>query len=601
MSGNYEEAVKSTFIGKLKSVFLVDDAFPTYSDMFGDPATLDKFGERDRARKLYTAFRGNHLPCDIENTFTSGDLHMVERLRKCDLVVIDFHLDGEGGDNSKSIEILRKLADSPHFNTVVVYTNADLKEVWLDVAANLRPDLRLDPYLSANETEAAWWASVDSDKLLLPTDDAVASYLTRGIDAVDGNAKGEMVARIKETLGGGTGKEKENGKRKPNLGTMTEILIRSVIDKRRPAVIKELDGEDQRGPRSLQGRYVPDGPHWLQCRGCFIAIVKKSDADNEAELLMSGLRSALVAWKPNFLQILVSEIQNRLELDSVAADPKVFSEANRQVALSHYLLEQLDANEDPESAIESVIDRIVETLRLRISSDSKIREFAGKVLTDIRADLGDKLINGDPIAKAAALAHVEDRVDPNGVISFLNAFVSTETFSKSRITTGSVFSAGEEFWMVATPACDLTSRSPGSAQEWMKNIHPIRAMTAIRLRKKKLQDALKKATQGRHAFILHQDETLCLSLLDHTTATPDPEVFFTLESGKVMSGEGKFPTFRAIRILRADNAPQLSDAGEYTVIGQLRPNYASRVLQLTGAHLSRIGIDFFNVGNDHDE
>ncbi|HWV51732.1 response regulator receiver domain [Pseudorhodoplanes sp.] len=600
MSVNYEEAVKSTFIGKLKSVFLVDDAFPTYSEMFGDRANLDKFGEHDRARKLYTAFRGNHLPCDIENTFTSGDLHMVERLRKCDLVVLDFHLDGEGGDNSKSIEILRKLADSPHFNTVVVYTNADLKEVWLDVAANLRPDLRLDPYLSANEIEAAWWASVDIDKLLLPTSDALASYLTRGIDAVDGNAKREMVARIKETLGDEKG-TKEDGKRKPNLGTMTEILLRRATDKRRPAVIGRLDQEDRLGPRSLQGKYAPDGPHWLQCRGCFIAIVKKSDADNEADLLMSGLRSALLDWKPNFLQILVSEIQNRLELDSVAADPKVFSEANRQVALSHYLLEQLDANEDPESAIESVIDRIVETLRLRISSDSRIREFAGKVLADIRSGLGDKLVQGDPMAKAAALAHVEDRVDPNGVISFLNAFVSTETFSKSRITTGSVFSVGEEFWMVATPACDLTSRSPGAAQEWMKNIHPIRAMTAIRLRKKKLQDALKKATQGRHAFILHQDETLCLSLLDHTTATPDPEVFFTLESGKVTSVEGGLPTFRAIRVLRADNAPQLSEAAEYTVIGQLRPNYASRVLQLTGAHLSRIGIDFFNVGDDRDE
>jgi len=600
VSVNYEEAVKSTFIGKLKSVFLVDDAFPTYSEMFGDRANLDKFGEHDRARKLYTAFRGNHLPCDIENTFTSGDLHMVERLRKCDLVVLDFHLDGEGGDNSKSIEILRKLADSPHFNTVVVYTNADLKEVWLDVAANLRPDLRLDPYLSANEIEAAWWASVDIDKLLLPTSDALASYLTRGIDAVDGNAKREMVARIKETLGDEKG-TKEDGKRKPNLGTMTEILLRRATDKRRPAVIGRLDQEDRLGPRSLQGKYAPDGPHWLQCRGCFIAIVKKSDADNEADLLMSGLRSALLDWKPNFLQILVSEIQNRLELDSVAADPKVFSEANRQVALSHYLLEQLDANEDPESAIESVIDRIVETLRLRISSDSRIREFAGKVLADIRSGLGDKLVQGDPMAKAAALAHVEDRVDPNGVISFLNAFVSTETFSKSRITTGSVFSVGEEFWMVATPACDLTSRSPGAAQEWMKNIHPIRAMTAIRLRKKKLQDALKKATQGRHAFILHQDETLCLSLLDHTTATPDPEVFFTLESGKVTSVEGGLPTFRAIRVLRADNAPQLSEAAEYTVIGQLRPNYASRVLQLTGAHLSRIGIDFFNVGDDRDE
>lgn len=95
---------------------------------------------------------------------------------------------------------------------------------------------------------------------------------------------------------------------------------------------------------------------------------------------MTGLTAALVDWRPNFLQLLVSEIQNRLELESVATDPKVFSEASRQVGLSHYLLEELAGNEDPESAVESVIDRIVETLRHRISGDRPMRELATKVL-----------------------------------------------------------------------------------------------------------------------------------------------------------------------------------------------------------------------------
>jgi hypothetical protein len=591
MSGEFEGAVKSTFVDSLKSVFLVDDEFPTYSDMFSGADQLDKFKEKERAQKLYSSFRDRHLPCDIENSFTAGDLQMVERLRKCDLIVLDFHLDGEGGGNAKAIEILRKLADSPHFNTVVVYTKAPLEDVWLDVAANLRPDLRLAPFLEAHQVEAAWWDSVEKSKLIMPTDEAQAAYLTRGMLGVNRDAKSEMIARIRETVGGAGGDPR----------VMAEILIRSVIDDQcRSKTLKAQDEKDDIGPRSLQGRYAVDKPHWLQCRGCFIAIVAKSEVEDEAAVLMTGLQAALLDWKPNFLQILVSEIQNRLELESVAADPRFFSEATRQVGLSHYLLEELAGNEDAESAVESVIDRIIETLRHRISDDQPMRVFATKVLADIRTKLGDKLSTGEALARAAALAHVDHQIDPNSVISFLNAFLSTETFAKSRITTGSVFRNADDFWMVATPACDLTSRAPGTAQAWMKSIHPVRAIIAVKLRKVNLADALKTATQGRHVFIFHEDQTLCLSVLDRTTSAPDPEMFFTIDAGKVVSTPGNAPVFRGVRVTRAKVAPRLSATAEYTVVGQLRPNYASRVLQLTGAYLSRIGIDYFNVGGNGD-
>jgi hypothetical protein len=67
-----------------------------------------------------------------------------------------------------------------------------------------------------------------------------------------------------------------------------------------------------------------------------------------------------------------------------------------------------------------------------------------------------------------------------------------------------------------------------------------------------------------------------------------------------VSTPGKAQVFRGVRVTRAKIAPRLSATAEYTVVGQLRPNYASRVLQLTGAYLSRIGIDYFNVGGNGD-
>jgi hypothetical protein len=584
VSISYEGAVEQTFIKSLKSVFLVDDSFPTFEDMFNEGNIFDEFPEADRAKKLYSAFKKQHLPCDIENTFTPGDIDMVERLRKCDLIVIDFHLDGSSNDGAKSIEILRMLSDSPHFNTVIVYTNADLDQVWLDIATNLRPDLRLQPLLDANDQENTWWLEADVEDLLEPSEGALSAYLTRGMDGVASDSRKELIDDIRAHGGAGLG----------NLRKMAEIRLRAALDERRPAAMKAQDDSDTLGSRTLNGRFEDGKPFWLQCRGCFIAIVKKSDAEDESGVLMNGLKEALLDWKPNFLQILVSEIQNQLELESVATDPNVFSDARRQIGLSHYLMEQLNAEEDPESAIESVVDRLVETIRSRIAAKLPIRDFATDVLKDLQQKLGGKLTTADKLANAAALAHVDGKIDPIGVMSFLNAFVSTETFAKSRITTGTIFSSAGDFWMVAAPACDLTARTPGGSQTWAKMIHPVRPMIAVRLSKTDLSAALQEATRGRHIFVDSESETLSLAVLHPKTSAPDTEMFFAMEAGKVSVADKK-ATFRAVRVTQAAASPTLTEAAEFTVVGQLRPNYASRILQFTGGHLSRIGIDYFDA------
>jgi hypothetical protein len=591
MSVDYETAVEKTFVCSLKSVFLVDDSFPTYEDMFGDETAVKGFAERDRAKRLYTAFRERNLPCDVENSFKAGDIEMVERLRKCDLIVIDYHLETGVIDNSKSIEILRKLADSPHFNTVIVYTNEDIDEAWIDIACNLRPDLRLAPFLAddKHQNEAAWWDSIDPKKLVEPDGEVICQFLRGGFSGVDREKRGSVCKEVVAHGARGRG----------DVGVMAEMFVRWVADKRRVATIKQYDEQDEAGPRTLQGRFAAENPHWLQSRGCFIAIVKKTDKEDEAALLMKGLSDALLDWKPNFLQILVSEIQNALELDSVATNPKAFSDAKRQVGLSHYLLEQLVDEDDPESAVENVIDRIVETIRHGIAADVEMRTFATDVLADVRTKLGGDIATPNKLANAATLAHIGSGVDEVEVVSYLNAFLSTERFAKSRITTGTVFEKDKEFWMVATPACDLTSRVPKKREEWMKSMHPVRAFIAIRLTDVKVPLAMETATEGKFAFILRDEQPIALQVLNPMTSSPDTEMFFAIDAGKVTTTNGEF-VFKAVQVGQSDAAPKLASPSEYSVVGQLRANYASRVLQVTGAHLSRIGIDFFNVGGKED-
>jgi hypothetical protein len=581
MSAVYDKAVHRTFVNSLRSVFLVDDAFPCLGDMLKSEQWLRRFKEPDRAAALYRGFRKRHLPCDIENTFRPGDIKMVERMRKCDLIVLDFHLDADDSDNTKAIEILRRLAASRHFNTVIVYTKADrLSDVWLDIAANLQSDFDVDEFLKEHETEHEWWqTTTEWNKLQVPTEAAMAEFLTGGYEGVSTSAKKAMGDEIVAIGGAG------------DRRVLVEAWLRHNAAKRQHPPI---NGLDPIGDHVLQGEFATDSPHWLQCRGCFIAIVKKKHED-EVRYLMSGLDAALLDWKPNFLQILVSEIQNNLELESFAADPRLFSDVERQVGLSHYLLSQLKEDGDQIAAVEAIVDRIVETLRHRISADENLRTFGNKVLTDIRSDLAGAITSDKPIANAGALAHAPGKFNEQRILFLLNSFLSTEHFSKSRITTGTVFTDGTAHWMVTSPACDLTARPTGAKETWSNELHPVKAVFAVKLKLVDVPHSLKDATQGKHAFVVDGKKLVPLEIFSKQTSQPAPEIFFVLDAGRTRFVAGKPATFKAIQVSRSNprTFPKLAGQRAFSVLGQLRANYASRVLQLTGAHFARIGIDFF--------
>ena len=343
MTDAYRKAVKQTFISGLRSVFLVDDAFPSFSDLHAGPRRLRKFKETERAANLYRSFRKRHLPCDFENTFRSGDLNMVERMRKCDLIVIDLHLDETDTDPSRTLHILRRLADSDHFNTVIVYTKKEeLNEVWLDIAANLRPDL-CDPSdpLRGSQADEEWWAQVDPAVIDPPSEGAQAAFLLGGAAAVGAERR-----NLIDDLRRAGAPDRTNA--------AVDAFLRYHVAKRQVPENAKLNDKLPLKTRYLQGRFRRDKPYWVQTNGCFVVIVNKSEGEpgKEVDQIFDRLLEALLDWKPNFLQLLISEIQNRLELEALAADSRSFSDPTLQAALSHYLLDTLIGDSEEDAAVE---------------------------------------------------------------------------------------------------------------------------------------------------------------------------------------------------------------------------------------------------------
>ena len=111
----YESAVKETFETKpLRTVLMIDDEFPTFADLaHGENDTnKKKFMQKGRAVALYEAFQKRHMICDVENVLSEV---RTDRLRKSDLIILDYHLGPSEGDSTKAIEILRGLSSSKPF------------------------------------------------------------------------------------------------------------------------------------------------------------------------------------------------------------------------------------------------------------------------------------------------------------------------------------------------------------------------------------------------------------------------------------------------------------------------------------------------------
>ena len=598
----YEAAVKTTFETKpLRTVLLIDDEFPTFADLaHGEtPENRKKFAQKDLALGLYEGFRDRQMICDVENEV--ADLHL-DRFRKSDLIILDYHLGPEENNSEKAIRLLRELASSKHFNSVIVYTaESDLDKVWLDIMAALSGGWTdFIPNLEGEASE--YWDDLsDNDRLPTASKEATMQYaMRRRIDDLEPQV--EQTAR----------QELEELGVPPNARSN---IITAMIHRE---MGRRADRYAEEPYRSTVGDYR-GGVRWIQTRNSFVAIVQKDDDQNacdKSEGLMSYLGQALLAWHPNLFQILVSEIQNILELEALATADELLREPTTHTALWCYLLEALDhidptSNPDVDAPLKNIIDKIIDGIRRRMSADDELLDVARKALLGELRDVGwtnETWPNRSDNA-ALELARTEGLVKKRDVSFRLNAFFSTELFGRAHLTTGTIcfHRARNEYFVTASPACDLVARQPGSGQSWAHAIHPLTPVVVILLQPvTSIDSALTRATRAQHIFLERGGDKRVFKIVN-STGQPSYEFLFAENEGRIRNVNGKI-LFDAARLLpppedanASDNTPDRGEdkytlvSNEFEVIGQLRDINATRVLQMAGQHLSRIGLDFIDM------
>lgn len=600
----YEAAVKATFETKpLRTVLMIDDEFPTFSDLALGPTgeTEKRFKQKELAVKLYDAFRKNDMLCDIENVAAEVPL---ESIRKSDLIILDYHLGPTDGDSEKSISILRELASSKHFNTVVVFTaETDLDKVWLEIIASLGGAWTTLPGELEGDAKTHWERLSDEGKLPTASLEAVMEFAQkRSVRNLSGNvrkaAQDELVAL-----------------------DVPQAACTDIISALIYVEMAKRAGKYKGEPKHYAVGSYKDGKRWIQSKNTFIVIHQKNNElsadDKDPAGILASLSGALLSWHPNLIQVVISEIQNILELEALISGDELLRHPATQAALWHFLLdalEPLDPTKSPDvrAPLAALIDRILEGVRRRLSTDPALLGLASDALLGEIRDAGWRPDNWPAgkqrIAAIADISRTKGSATALDIFFRLNSFFSTEVFRRSHITMGTLIlhrSSGDCF-VVATPACDMTIRAPSTEQLWTRAIHPLRSVICVHMRKlDTIEGALAEASNGRHVFLENGQDKMAFALANG--GLPSYEMIFVKDAGIVQEKDGK-KVFIASRLAATlipgvgpNEPPKPSDVErewvyeEFEVIGQLRSANGNRILQLATQHLSRIGLDYISM------
>jgi hypothetical protein len=582
----YNQCVVRTFReNAVHTAMVIDDRFPTYADLTMGSVDASRF-DLDKAGRVYKTFKDQHIPCDVENDVSRLGSDF-EHVRKSDLIVLDYHLRGADSDSRDAVNILEKLQKSQHFNLVVLYTrDGDLGTIWLRVACSLRGGWREPSDILPGDTYEAWEDLANSGEFEI-SKEALAAYVLR----TDYREERTRLAQV--------------WLNNTNNPSAANHAVEAAFN--RAGIKACLDGSiaEEKAAVKVGGRFKSNAPYWLQCGNVFTAFMQKrqesavDNTSNDPEGILLCLDRALVDWRPNVLQVMISEIQNTLEQTGLAYAEDLLRSPAFQAAWIYNVIKEAQAEDGRDErlndALEELYHRLVQSIE-RSLRQSRLPGFGVDVfkkVVDLEACAS--MPERDLVKQAVELTHSGQPLAEHIVVHALNSYLSSEVFEGTHITAGTIFKASNTpgWWVCVSPVCDMVPRPSRDGRSWQKELEPVRPMIALRLYEEgNIEKAMLDAQRGRILFVLDGTTPLCLRAFHDDTRQPWTEALFLCsQEWRDLADHGKRFCFRAQRVSQKDNIAEVT-LFEFEAIAQLRDPYTSRLLQQTGAYTSRIGVDY---------
>lgn len=618
-NASFSDLVHEAFISPLRSVLIVDDQYPTWEEVLNSKisgtsrsAELEnrssaKLWQKNASeplnviREFRTSKPGfvidihdalapvaSTQPIDESGQETETASQLADHLHQSDLLVLDYNLEDTQGAlrGLKAREILRMVLVNRHFNLVIVHTGEDdLDQVMSECLISLMQSCtsqftnaielalsNLDEILDDLELSEKF------DRKLLNENFSVQDYLALReasdlkplyAEYMQGQGAFARVSRWGS----------ESGLKGGNLRTFLTWVVRE-FEKARISEFSEtwLEG--------LCWKFS-DNCKWMRSSRGFITFVKKGPED-----LLGELQKALEDWQPTPSRLLSAKYRHSLSSVGVEAEDRSLSNAH---VFAQFYDDMLEPARDGISKDHATLSREFK-LKQHVARQSESISF---VIEDEIVEFGEKIISADASGGGVFSSYygidLKDAGTKRDAVDHYNSYVSTlpAKTGSDQLDSGHIFKIDNDWWVCATPACDL---QPGqNSIAFVGTSDDLRPFTAIQLVEMK-RDGLGNdhINSGSCCFIFDEvsNKVICLGLrsfLDEQKPATQKVTWRTFMARNQGLIEKKI--FEVVQLKLNANSLEATDF-KARVVGKLRYEYALNYIQRVGSSVSRIGLGY---------
>lgn len=580
--GAHDRLIREVFIEPIRTVIVVDDEYPTLDSLAakevgdGDGWKKGNTQEVQAVRQLLEFARKRAKPWLIDvhdakkNPSSEMEQGIASHLDHSDLLVLDYHLDGNDGSGDAAIGILRKLARSDHFNLVIVHTKGykgDFDKVVREIALGLTYS---DLALSFTEEERQslitaldkWEEQEEGITTKLEAEISENTYLQlrtecpNNPDGILGLAEGKSILELWKA-------------RPQGVKIEPKQLARWLVLKKQEQMAKQFSSENLGGVQVGRSADI----NWIRTDKLFITVLSKECTPDQFE---TKLTDAIKTSFPSPHRLLLTRMRAEIDQHGLVAETAILRNRHMQ---AEWLNDFLKADPvDARAVIHNTVSRHWEALG----------DELGRTLGDFAEELRNCFspMGISEVMTRCGLKTADVGTDES--LKYFNCFSSTKPIDRSHLTTGHIFEAngiegGESsFWICLSPACDMV---PG--QKNHPGLSDCIPFVAVRLHKVSDGNALNHATDNIFLFldIGGKVETFSIYKDGNVTTNPVWEQKFARNKGRFGAENG----LMLGSILEKDGGVTAIWA-DAAVVAQLRSEYALNLLQRMGALLSRPGL-----------
>ncbi|MEQ5776839.1 hypothetical protein J4E05_15025 [Thalassospira sp. NFXS8] len=610
----YADLVEEAFIQPLRSVLIVDDQYPTWEEILNEALPADKQARHLAVRSREKEWRRNPSgPLDVIKQFrshkpgfvidihdaVSGETHksdedeLADYLHQSDLLVLDYNLEGaeSGLGGLKAREILKSVLTNKHFNLIVVHTSEhDLNEVFSDCLLSLMQSCasRFDGDIDAgiSKLEEKLDELVDEglfDRKVLFEKMTMDDYLSLRRAHVSLGDAIRSFMKAEGYLADVSAWAKQAGLAGKDL---KDFFYWAVQEFEKPHKKLFSEGEFEgvswsRDPERL----------WFRTVRGFVAFVSKGPTD-----LLSELQKALEAWQPTPSRLLSAKYRHELSSIGVEAEDRTLLKRH---VFAHFYKDFCSKGNPKLSDAEAERLRTAK-LKSHVYSKSEAISFH---IEDEVARFGERirLADGGESGDFARFYNLdlsdEKSAESKKARAHYNSYVSTLPLKKGddQLDSGHIFKWGGDWWVCATPACDL---QPGqNTTGFVGESSEQRPFTALKLVEVKNMDDVddQHVNSGLFCFVEPVDQlgvVICLGFqkIEKSEIVPNGKATwrtFVAEKNGLIS-QNKM----SMIVPKFVDQKLVLEAAEAEVVAKLRYEYALNYIQKIGISVTRIGLGY---------